>query len=186
MIDGANGLLGMTCFVQLFSLYFLSFTSGDLAHMSITTYLFYFIGTFLIFNFPSGKIFMGDCGAYFYGFIISFLIISFFGKNPQIPAGNAVLILFYPAFEVLFSVIRKLVSKKNPLYPDLLHLHIKVIRMMKIVYPYNHNDLVAPFLSIIWLSPFLFLVLLNTNTLYIIMSIAFLVIIYIYLYKAIS
>ena len=36
------------------------------------------------------------------------------------------LLLWYPAFEIFFSIIRKLVKKKNPFLPDRSHLHQKI------------------------------------------------------------
>ena len=53
---------------------------------------------FVIFNFPIGKIFVGDFAAYFYGFLNSILTIYFFGKHSDLLSWLAILILFFGSF----------------------------------------------------------------------------------------
>ena len=122
-IDGMNGLCGFTSSVILIVLIFLSNTYYDdqtikLSYMYLAPMLI-----FLIFNFPFGKLFFGDMGAYFYGYLISILIINFFGRHENLLSWMAVLILFYPCMELLFSFIRKIKSNTNPFNPDNRHLH---------------------------------------------------------------
>ena len=131
LIDGLNGLLSLNLLCQLITLYYLSYKFNDGVFQILFSILIITILIFLIFNFPSGKIFLGDLGAYFLAFIVSILIIKLFGKYSDILSWNAVLILFYPSFELLFSFIRKIFFlKKNPFSPDHDHLH-------SLIYKYN-------------------------------------------------
>ena len=112
--------------------------------------------SFLLFNFPFGKIFLGDAGSYFIGLLGGYLIIEIFATNPQLPTWSAVIILFYPALEVIFSYFRKIYSHQSPFLPDNKHLHLKIFYLLSqgATKPSRlNNALVAPFLSIIWLSP---------------------------------
>ena len=84
----------------------------------------YIIITSLIFTFANiRKInFCGDSGAYCLGFLLSIYLIKFYNNN-SVSSLLICNLLFYPAFEVLFSIIRKLSNKKNPLKPETKHLH---------------------------------------------------------------
>lgn len=157
MIDGANGLAAMTIFSQIAGITFLSFVAGDTDLSYISLFLMSFVFIFLLFNYPWGKIFLGDTGAYFFGFITGILCIIFFGRHPEFSPWNAILLLFYPVTETIFSTFRKLVYEKNsPLKPDEHHLHLKlffVIENSSVDRARIANGLVMPFLSIIWLTP---------------------------------
>lgn len=131
MIDGMNGLSGLTSLSILAAIVALVFLF-DLGNFDIQ--IFIILGglliVFLIFNFPLGKIFFGDAGAYWIGWILGVIVIELF-NSPDLNTWAAALILFYPIMEVLFSTIRKLFVKKNPLLPDLNHLHLKLYFLLK-------------------------------------------------------
>ena len=68
------------------------------------------------------KIYLGDSGSYILGFIFSFELINYFNQQDISPF-YIILLLWYPCFELLFSIFRKLRDKKSPLKPDSKHLH---------------------------------------------------------------
>ena len=79
---------------------------------------------FLAWNWPKGKIFMGDGGAYLIGFTLAELSVLLIYRNPSISPWFPLLLLVYPVFETLFSIYRrKWVRKATPGQPDALHLH---------------------------------------------------------------
>lgn len=156
LIDGLNGLLSLNLLCQLIVLYYLSYKFNDVTFQILFSLLIIIILTFLIFNFPSGRFFLGDLGAYFLAFIISILIIKLFGKYNEILSWNAVLILFYPSFELLFSFIRKIFYfKKNPFSADHDHLHSLIYRynLKKNENSKKSNNLSTMFLTFFWVSP---------------------------------
>jgi len=75
-----------------------------------------------IYNFFK-KIFLGDNGSYTLSFIYGVLLIKFHYLNTHISPYFIILILWYPCFEMLFSVIRKIKKNKAPNLPDTYHLH---------------------------------------------------------------
>jgi len=160
LIDGANGLAPMTSFCALSCILFLAVATDDYTIALIACFYLSFVFIFLIFNYPFGKIFLGDSGAYFLGFSIGILMIILVGRNPSISPWNAILILFYPAMEMVFSFFRKIFyEKKSPFKPDYHHLHLKIYYLMKdsrlIVGKRINNMLVMPFMSIVWATPLL-------------------------------
>ena len=108
----------------------------------------------MLFNYPWGSIFLGDSGAYLWGSILASLTIILYSRH-DIPTWGAVVILFYPSIEMVFSFIRKKYQKKNPLHPDPDHLHLKLYFVIKKSVSRSRvaNCLVMPMLSIIWLTP---------------------------------
>ena len=88
----------------------------------------------MVFNYPLGKIFLGDLWAYLIGFIISILTIKFFGIL-KILVLKCNFDLFYPSIEILFSFIRKLFyGKKSPLEADNMHLHSLIFKLGRTKY----------------------------------------------------
>ena len=80
--------------------------------------------SFLLFNFPNAKIFLGDSGAYLFGALTSLNTIITNNLNPEISSFFFCTLLFYIFFEVFFSFFRKLAQNKSPIYPDEQHLHM--------------------------------------------------------------
>ena len=129
IIDGLNGHASLSLISSLICLIYLN--DFNLNGDSLPFILLIFLIVFIFFNFPFGSIFLGDAGAYWLGWITSILIINFFAYNSEINSWLAVVILFYPAMEVLFSFTRKLILKKSPFQPDLNHIHLKIYHLLK-------------------------------------------------------
>jgi UDP-GlcNAc:undecaprenyl-phosphate GlcNAc-1-phosphate transferase len=129
-IDGFNGLLAIQYIIILSILYLLIYKFNDFNYLKNYIFISIFISlAFLIFNFPSGKIFLGDGGAYFLGANLSLIIIEVnqFNIYTQFSPFFFACLLFYIFFEVFFSFFRKLFfKKKSPLIPDADHLHMLV------------------------------------------------------------
>ncbi|WP_422681513.1 glycosyltransferase family 4 protein [Candidatus Methylopumilus universalis] len=153
LIDGVNGLCGAVALSILSALLFLSYKTSDVVMLSTIFSVILILIPFLIFNYPYGKIFLGDLGAYSLGLIISMLTIILFGRHPEISPWGAVLILIYPATEVVFSMLRRMVKGISIYNPDTAHLHLKLFHFFR---PQPHykkmaNALVTPTLSPLWL-----------------------------------
>ena len=158
MIDGANGLMSFSILSQLIGIFYLAVEVGDITIQLYSLLLFFPVIIFLIFNYPLGKIFMGDLGTFFLGFYISILILMLFSQYPEIPSWNAVLILFYPSMEVLYSFYRKFfIARINPMISDKKHLHsiIFCYGVNKKIDEKKMNNLVALILCPFWLAPIL-------------------------------
>lgn len=155
IIDGTNGMAATNAIASLASISFLGLVSGDYPILFLSIFFASFLFVFLMFNYPFGKIFLGDFGAYFYGWVISILIILLFSRNPNLPSWNAILIIFYPIFEVIFSYLRKIYTGTNPMEPDGKHFHLKLYFILNksIKRAKVSNCLVMPFMTFFWLFP---------------------------------
>jgi UDP-N-acetylmuramyl pentapeptide phosphotransferase/UDP-N-acetylglucosamine-1-phosphate transferase len=173
LIDGVNGLCAAVALSILGALLFVSYKTNDVVMLSTIFNVILILIPFLIFNYPYGKIFLGDLGAYSLGLIISMLTIILFSRHPEISPWGAALILIYPATEVVFSLLRRAIKGVSIFHPDTSHLHLKFFHFFR---PQPHykkiaNALVAPILSPLWLFPLIAISWVYLKTLYIFISI---------------
>ena len=157
LIDGVNGLCGAVFLSILSALLFLSYKTSDISMLFLIFSVILIIIPFILLNYPYGQIFLGDLGAYSLGLIASMLTIILFGRHPEISPWGAALILIYPATEVAFSSLRRMVKGVSIYHPDKSHLHLKLFHFFR---PHSHykkiaNALVTPALSGLWLFPLL-------------------------------
>ena len=128
-IDGLNSLvivyylLVLISFLSLIKIYNLDY------NLSIIFNIILILFILLIFNLLN-KSFLGDSGAYSISIIIGYIAIDFFKTNENFSVLFIIILLWYPAFETLFSVIRKFNSNYNPIYPDNKHLHHSLFNLI--------------------------------------------------------
>ncbi|HNB80674.1 MAG TPA: glycosyltransferase [Chitinophagaceae bacterium] len=129
LIDGFNGLSSGVCFL-IFSAYFvISLRLNDMTMAYISLVCMGAILGFLLFNFPLGKIFLGDGGAYSLGFMLAVLSILIVRRHPEVSPWFALVCLIYPVWEVIFSFSRRMIIHRlSPLHPDSKHVHQLIYR----------------------------------------------------------
>lgn len=134
IIDGYNGLAGGFAVIVLAALAYVAYLVGDPLVFTVALALTGALLGFLIWNWPSGKIFLGDGGAYLLGFLLAELSVLLVVRNPEVSPWFPLLLLIYPVFETFFSIYRrKLKHGLSPGQPDNMHLHQLI-----------HDNVVAP------------------------------------------
>ena len=123
LIDGFNGLLTINLIIINIILAYININNNFEFSILIISQVIILL-SFLLFNFPSAKIFLGDSGAYTMGALAGLNTIITNNLNPAISSFFFCTLLFYLFFEVFFSFLRKLFQKKSPIYPDDKHLHM--------------------------------------------------------------
>ena len=134
LIDGFNGLLAINLIIINLILTYINIENANLNFSIILIGQIIILLSFLLFNFPSAKIFLGDSGAYLLGSLIALNVIITNNLNSNISSFFFCTLLFYLFFEVLFSFFRKLYFGKSPLYPDNNHLHMLSYYKISAVY----------------------------------------------------
>jgi UDP-N-acetylmuramyl pentapeptide phosphotransferase/UDP-N-acetylglucosamine-1-phosphate transferase len=151
IIDGFNGLSASTVVIMGAGLAAVALQYGD---MFVATLGALCIGAtlgFLALNYPFGKLFLGDGGAYFLGFWLSEMAVLLLVRNPSVNAWQVLAICAYPVIEVLFSIYRRrVIQNVSPGTPDALHLHTLVFRRLvarqvadDVRHPWKRNAAVA-------------------------------------------
>lgn len=155
LIDGYNGLCSMVGVLILSSIAYVAYQVGDMAIVIAALGLIGALLGFFVFNYPLGLIFLGDAGAYVIGFWIAQLSVFLVARNAEVSPWFALLLCFYPVFETLFTIYRRLLVRRvSPGLADGVHLHhfihkrvVKAILSSKHqVKPILTNSLTAPFL----------------------------------------
>lgn len=129
LIDGLDGLCGSLAFTTTLTLGIIYTLSGN----SISVICFILAASilgFLCFNWPPAKLFMGDCGSQFLGFMLATL--------PLIPADSVIefnkfliiaSVAAFPIFDTIAAIWRRIRDKRPIMSPDKSHLHHKLLNV---------------------------------------------------------
>lgn len=123
IVDGFNGLAALTSMFALVGLGSIAGIVGDVGLSAAALLLAACVLGFFVVNWPLGKIFLGDGGAYFLGFGIAWIAVMLVQRNSGVSAFSALVICAHPVNEVLFSVYRRWQANVHPGQPDHKHLH---------------------------------------------------------------
>lgn len=125
MSDGANGLVPGITFIA-FAIF--SRVATDFAWVWVIA--MFVLGVFLVFNVFSGRLFLGDGGAYLLGSILLLGSFNFFNGGIIGPWFLAVLFA-YPCIEMVVSLVRRLYEGRSPFLPDNDHFHNRLHRFLQ-------------------------------------------------------
>lgn len=123
IIDGFNGLASTMAVLAFLGYSLIAWKVGDHNLAGVSFILAACVWGFFWVNWPLGKVFLGDGGAYFIGFALAWVAILLIERNVSVSAFAALLVCTHPVTEVLFSIFRRKLKKQNPGHPDRLHFH---------------------------------------------------------------
>lgn len=129
-IDGLDGLAAGVSAIMSVSLVFIAIRVGEYQIAILGIALMGACFGFLPFNFNPAKIFMGDTGSTFLGFMLATLSIQgVFKSYAVISFAVPLLILGLPLFDASFAMIRRMLHGQNPMTADRGHLHHRLVDM---------------------------------------------------------
>lgn len=132
IIDGLNGLAGGAVCIMLGGLATLAWLHGDTVVMKLCLWGIAGMLGFMLLNYPFGKIFLGDGGAYLAGFWLAECAVLLVARNPEISSWTALLCCLYPVVETCYSMFRRHVIHKVPSgLPDMAHMHQLLYKWLK-------------------------------------------------------
>ncbi len=140
IIDGFHGLASGTMALVLLGLAALAHQAADWTMVNLCLITFAVVMGFFFWNWPLGKIFLGDAGAYILGFWVIELGLMIVNRCTNLSPMAPLLVGLYPIVETLFSMYRRKFVRSHPMgHPDSLHLHTLLFRRVV-----NSNYKVAP------------------------------------------
>lgn len=131
LIDGLDGLAAGVSSIFFLTIGIIAFLMGRTGGLDVTL-AFIMLGStlgFLLHNFYPAKIFMGDTGSLFLGFITSVIAILGFKNITLTSLVVPLLILGVPILDTAFAIIRRLLNKKPISAPDKHHMHHQLLKM---------------------------------------------------------
>ncbi|WP_443089771.1 glycosyltransferase family 4 protein [Virgibacillus sp. MG-45] len=128
LIDGLDGLAAGVSSIALFTISIMAIIMGEVYVATIAIILFFSTLGFLRYNFFPAKIFMGDTGALFLGYMISVLALLGFKNVTIISFVIPIFILGVPISDTLIAMVRRFINKQPMSSPDSAHLHHRLIK----------------------------------------------------------
>lgn len=131
-IDGLDGLAAGVSSIASLSLFFVSVMkpNPDIFTALLALILAGSTLGFLPYNFNPAKIFMGDTGATFLGFMLGVTAIQgTYKQYTAIAIAVPILVLALPLFDTIFAILRRVASGKSPMTADRGHLHHRLVDM---------------------------------------------------------
>ncbi len=187
-IDGINGLSSGLGITSMIALSYFAITSGMYDIFIFLMLVGASTTGFWIINILTGRIFLGDSGAYLLGLVIGWSGIRITeGGSGEVSAWAVFLIIIYPASELIFSFMRRIFLKKSPFEADNLHFHSLCLLNYRNHFSKsgNHfsNSLIGFFLVFIGSFPALYTVYVDGVFNYVIYAVIFCIILYLFLYR---
>ena len=136
-IDGLNGLL-IKYFILIYLVILFNFNETFYVETDFLLNLILILSIILLFNLLN-FIYMGDSGAYLLSLFSGIYLINFSFNNQQISPFFIIVLLWYPCFELLFSMIRRLIMKSETHKPDTNHLHQLMYYFIKKNFKLRHS-----------------------------------------------
>lgn len=132
LIDGLNGLAGLTAVLATAGLAVTAHEVGDTQVFALACLIAASVLGFLVFNFPYGRIFFGDAGAYTVGFVLAWLAITLSARHADVSPLAVLLMVFWPLADMVLAMYRRRRRRVPVSHPDRLHFHQLVMRALEI------------------------------------------------------
>lgn len=129
-IDGVDGLAGSVVTISAVTLGLVAVAMSPTNAISALI-AFILAGSmlaFLTYNFNPAKIFMGDSGALFSGFMLATLSVTGVMKTTALTMFVPIFVLSVPILDITFSSLRRILKGKSPFTPDAEHIHHKLLK----------------------------------------------------------
>lgn len=157
LIDGMNGLATFNAVLCALGISIIAAETAQSGILICALILAACLIGFLVLNWPSAKIFLGDAGAYTIGHLLSWLAILLVARVDDVAVPALLLVLFWPLADVFHTIYRRLANGKAAFQPDRMHLHHKVRRTLDLVlFGYNAKARSNPLTTLV-LAPFMML-----------------------------
>jgi UDP-N-acetylmuramyl pentapeptide phosphotransferase/UDP-N-acetylglucosamine-1-phosphate transferase len=192
IIDGFHGVASGATLIMLITFAFITYSVEDYLIFHILLVIIIANTCFILLNWPFGKIFLGDSGAYLLGIWVVVIGILIPSRSTTISPMATVLIGTYPMIETIFSIYRRMFIRKTLVSkPDALHLHTLIYKRLiyKTTLPKNakknihRNAMVALFIWPIFIIDSIIAIIFINNTEYLVGAIIMNFIVYFILYS---
>lgn len=133
LVDGMNGLSGVVSLVVTLALVAIGHSAGvNLLDVPAASLMGAVLG-FLVLNYPAGRIFLGDAGAYTVGFLLAWMAVFLLSASPSVSPWALVLVFFWPVADTLLAIWRRILLRAPIGVPDRLHAHHVAMRVIEIL-----------------------------------------------------
>lgn len=129
LIDGLDGLAAGIVFFAGVTNFVVAYMGGNTLLAVVMAVMLGAVVGFLFFNFNPARIFMGDSGSYFLGFLLGTSSISGYKASTAVALLVPMIALGVPIFDTLFTVVRRFLERRPLFSPDRGHIHHRLLDM---------------------------------------------------------
>ena len=131
LIDGLDGLAAGISSIYFLTIAIIAFILNRIGGLDVIISLIMLGATlgFLFHNFPPAKIFMGDTGSLFLGFMVSVIALLGYKVTTFTSLIVPIIILAIPIFDTIFAILRRLLKGQNIGVADKEHFHHQLLKM---------------------------------------------------------
>ncbi len=131
LIDGLDGLAAGISSINFATIAIIALLLNKIGGLDLTLSLIMVGSTlgFLVHNFPPAKIFMGDTGSYFLGYMIAVISLLGFKMTTITSLIVPIIILSIPIFDTILAILRRLLKGESIGTPDKEHFHHQLLKM---------------------------------------------------------
>ena len=131
LIDGLDGLAAGISSIYFLTISIIAFILNRIGGLDVIISLIMLGSTlgFLFHNFPPAKIFLGDTGSLFLGFMISIIALLGYKVTTFTSLIVPIIILAIPIFDTIFAIFRRLLKGQNIGVADKEHFHHQLLKM---------------------------------------------------------
>ena len=130
-LDVIDGLAAGTAIIVSCAFFIISFLGGDIKNAILVLALSGAIFSFFIYNLPPAKIYMGNSGSHFLGFVLAAiaLAISYAPLERKVALLSPLLILGFPIFDTIFLILMRLKQGRSVFKKSNDHLALRLLKM---------------------------------------------------------
>ena len=130
LLDGMDGLATGIILISSIFIFIIALFSHNTLIIFLSLLMIAITSGFLVFNFPPAKIFMGDTGSMFLGFMMASIGILGNRKSAvSITLLFPIILLIIPIFDTFLAIVRRVVTKKNIFRADKNHIHHRFLSL---------------------------------------------------------
>lgn len=132
LIDGMNGLAGVTAILIALGLASVASIAQEPELARLAFWVVPAVAGFMVLNFPMGRIFLGDGGAYALGHVLAWLGVLLVARTTEVTPWAILLIFFWPVADTCLAIWRRRRAGRAADQPDRLHVHQLVMRVLEL------------------------------------------------------
>jgi UDP-N-acetylmuramyl pentapeptide phosphotransferase/UDP-N-acetylglucosamine-1-phosphate transferase len=128
-MDGMDGLAGGLAAISAITLFIVALTKGQTGSALLAIMLVGVAAAYLRYNKPPAKVFMGDAGATFLGFVLGVIALDgAFKQATVLSLFIPILALGVPIFDNLFVIVKRFLQGKPIYQADASQVHYRLLR----------------------------------------------------------
>lgn len=155
LIDGLNGLAGFAAVITAGGLAAIAWLAGDRQMVAMSLVMMAAVAGFLIHNWPRGRIFLGDGGAYSIGHLLAWTGLILLYRNPEVAGISVALLYFWPVADTSWAIYRRRTRGRRTDQPDRMHFHQVAMRMLEIRFGLRGKRHISNSLASALMAPFI-------------------------------